>query len=269
MKKYLFLIILIAIYSLCACSEKQKTTPQSEYILENAPNTTQDSISNSEKPSFTAAQSEDITINNTKNIEKIITSYHGVITDDSYEKGGGYDIQLIKEDASGWKMVFVKWNNGSIWQTLEKRIDFDIHPSSISVPVIIVDLNSDGYSDFIVDYGILGKAHKAECIIWNNDILKYDVLEGFSELCNAEIDTHTGIIYDSYKEGAAIAVINQYLINKNKLELVATMIVDYNNGQPQYTEKRKIDGDFEVVQDNMFENEMSFDGWNKTMLDIL
>lgn len=72
-----------------------------------------------------------------------------------------------------------------------------------------------------------------------------------------------------YKEGAAITVINQYLINKNKLELVATMIVDYNNGQPQYTEKRKIDGDFEVVQDNMFENEMSFDGWNKAMLDIL
>ncbi len=45
--------------------------------------------------------------------------------------------------------------------------------------------------------------------------------------------------------------------------------VTLTNGQPQYTEKRKIDGDFEVVQDNMFENEISFDGWNKTMLDIL
>ena len=60
-----------------------------------------------------------------------------------------------------------------------------------------------------------------------------------------------------------------YVINKNKLELVATMIVDYNNGQPKYTEKRMMDGDLVVVQDNMFENEMSFDGWNMSMLGIL
>ena len=270
MKKYLLLIIVIAIFSLCSCGKQQKTTQQSETIMESLPNTTQDSIDKSEDPSFIAVQSEDNTMNNTENTEKIITSYHGVITDNSYEKGGGYDIQLIKEDISDWKMVFVKWNNGSVWQTIEKKIDFDIHPSSISVPVTKVDLNRDGYSDFIIDYGILGKVRKAECIIWNNAILKYDVLEGFSELCNAEIDTHMGIIYDSYnKDTGAIAITNQYVINKNKLELVATMIVDYNNGQPKYTEKRMIDGDLVVVQDNLFESEMSFDGWNMTMLDIL
>ena len=270
MKKNLLLIIIIAIFSLCSCGKQQKTTQQSETIMESVPNTTQDSIEKSEEPSFTAVQSEDITTNDTENTEKIITSYHGVITDASYEKGGGFDIQLIKEEAFGWKMVFVKWNNGSVWQTIEKKIDFDIHPSSISVPVTIVDLNRDGYSDFIIDYGILGKMRKAECIIWNNDILKYDVLEGFSELCNAEIDTHTGIIYDSYnKETGAINITNQYVINKNKLELVATMIIDYNNGQPKYTEKRMMDGDLVVVQDNLFESEMSFDGWNMTVLDIL
>ncbi len=268
MKKYLLLIIVIAIFSLCSCSEQQKTTQKSETIMESVPNTTQDSIEKSEEPSFTAVQSEDITTNE-ENTEKIITSYHGVITDDSYEKGGGYDIQLIKEDTSDWKMVFVKWNNGSKWQTIEKKIDFDIHPSSINVPVTIVNLNRDGYSDFIIDYGILGKVRKAECIIWNNDILKYDVLEGFSELCNAEIDIHTGIIYDSYnKETGAINITNQYVINKNKLELVATMIVDYNNGQPKYTEKRMMDGDLVVVQDNLFESEMSFDGWNMSMLHV-
>ena len=268
MKKYLLLIIVIAIFSLCSCSEQQKTTQKSETIMESVPNTTQDSIEKSEEPSFTAVQSEDITTNE-ENTEKIITSYHGVITDNSYEKGGGYDIQLIKEDISDWKMVFVKWNNGSKWQTIEKKIDFDIHPSSISVPVTKVDLNRDGYSDFIIDYGILGKVRKAECIIWNNAILKYDVLEGFSELCNAEIDTHMGIIYDSYnKDTGVITITNQYVINKNKLELVATMIVDYNNGQPKYTEKRMIDGDLVVVQDNLFESEMSFDGWNMSMLHV-
>lgn len=95
------------------------------------------------------------------------------------------------------------------------------------------------------------------------------MLEGFSELCNAEIDTHTGIIYDSYnKETGAITITNQYEINKNKLELVATMIVDYNNGQPKYTEKRMMDGDLVVVQDNLFESEMSFDGWNMSMLHV-
>lgn len=266
MKKFLFLLIIIAIFSICSCSEKQNTTQQPGIIMENVPNTTQDSIDQAEEPSFNAVQSKDNTINNTENSEKKITSYHGVITDNSYEKGGGYDIQLIKEDTTDWKMVFVKWNNGSVWQTLEKKIDFDIHPSSISVPVTIVDLNRDGYSDFIIDYGILGKVRKAECIIWNNDILKYDVLEGFSELCDAEIDIHTGIIYDHYKEGADTTITNQYLIDKNKLELAATMIVDFNNGQPKFTEKRKIDNVFVVVQENLFESEMSFDGWNRSML---
>jgi hypothetical protein len=46
------------------------------------------------------------------------------------------------------------------------------------------------------------------------------------------------------------------------------MIVDYNNGQPKYTEKRMIDGDLVVVQDNLFESEMSFDGWNMSMLHV-
>lgn len=266
MKKFLFLLIIIAIFSICSCSEKQNTTQQPEIIMENVPNTTQDSIDQAEEPSFTAVQSEDNTINNTENADKIITSYHGVLTDDGYEKGGGFDIQLNKEGTSGWKMVFVKWNNGKAWQTIEKKINFDIHPSSISAPVTIVDLNDDGYSDFIIDYGILGKVRKAECIIWNNDTLKYDILEGFSELCDAEIDIRMGIIYDHYKEGANITIMNQYLIDKNKLELVATMIVDFNNGQPKYTEKRKIDNVFVVVQENLFENEISFDGWNRSML---
>lgn len=56
------------------------------------------------------------------------------------------------------------------------------------------------------------------------------------------------------------------VIDNNKLELVATMIVDFNNGQPKYTEKRKIDNVFVVVQENLFENEISFDGWNRSML---
>ena len=64
MKKYLLLIIVIAIFSLCSCSEQQKTTQKSETIMESVPNTTQDSIDKSEDPSFIAVQSEDNTMNN-------------------------------------------------------------------------------------------------------------------------------------------------------------------------------------------------------------
>lgn len=73
MKKYLLLIIVIAIFSLCSCSEQQKTTQKSETIMESVPNTTQDSIEKSEEPSFIAVQSEDNTMNNTENTEKIMT----------------------------------------------------------------------------------------------------------------------------------------------------------------------------------------------------
>ena len=124
-------------------------------------------------------------------------------------------------------------------------------------------MQRDSYMDFIIDYGLLGKSCKGECIIWNNDTLRYEVLEGYSELCNAVFYTRTCKIYDFYREDAARNIRNQYIINGNKLEKVATMIAEYDtdSGYPRYTELQKIDGEFVVVQDNVPESEVSFEGW--------
>ena len=115
---------------------------------------------------------------------------------DSVDQEGQIQVVVEKDSRNGrqgeWKMNFVHWNRGSVRQTLEKKIDFDINPSFISVPVTEVDINCDGYMDFIIDYGILGKVRKGECIIWNTETLKYEFLEGYSELCNAVFDTRTG-----------------------------------------------------------------------------
>ena len=195
--------------------------------------------------------------------EKVI-SYRGIISGESFEKGAGYDIQIIKTGQSEWKTVFVHWNRGTTRQTLEKKIDFDIKPSLISVPVTEVDINRDGYMDFIIDYGILGKFKKGDCIIWNMSTLKYEFLDGYSELCNAVFDTRTGRIYDSKQEETGSKHIrNQYIIEGNKLEVVATLIGEYDrsSGVTRYTEMQKIDGEFVVVQDNLPESEVSFEGW--------
>ena len=192
--------------------------------------------------------------------EKVI-SYRGIISGESYEKGSGCDIQIIKTEKAEWKMVFVHWNNGKTRQTLIRRLDFDIKPDSISTPVTKVGTHKGYCWDFIVDYGILGHARKGEYILWNPDTLRYELLEGYSELCNAVLDTRTGKIYDSYNEGTR-NIRNQYIINGNKLEKVATMIAeDTDSGYPRYTELQKIDGEFVVVQDNVPESEVSFEGW--------
>lgn len=198
-----------------------------------------------------------------KEVDEKVISYRGIISGESYEKGSGCDIQIIKTEKSEWKMVFVHWNNGKTRQTLIRRLDFDIKPNSISTPVTKVDMQRDSYMDFIIDYGLLGKSCKGECIIWNNDTLRYEFLEGYSELCNAVFDTRTGKIYDFYQEDAARNIRNQYIINGNKIEKIATMIEEYDtvNGYPRYTELQKIDGEFVVVQDNVPESEVSFEGW--------
>ena len=196
-----------------------------------------------------------------KEVDEKVISYRGIISGESYEKGSGCDIQIIKTEKAEWKMVFVHWNNGKTRQTLIRRLDFDIKPDSISTPVTKVGTHKGYCWDFIVDYGILGHARKGEYILWNPDTLRYELLEGYSELCNAVLDTRTGKIYDSYNEGTR-NIRNQYIINGNKLEKVATMIAeDTDSGYPRYTELQKIDGEFVVVQDNVPESEVSFEGW--------
>lgn len=196
-----------------------------------------------------------------KEVDEKVISYRGIISGESYEKGSGCDIQIIKTEKAEWKMVFVHWNNGKTRQTLIRRLDFDIKPDSISTPVTKVVTHKGYCWDFIVDYGILGHARKGEYILWNPDTLRYELLEGYSELCNAVLDTRTGKIYDSYNEGTR-NIRNQYIINGNKLEKVATMIAeDTDSGYPRYTELQKIDGEFVVVQDNVPESEVSFEGW--------
>lgn len=196
-----------------------------------------------------------------KEVDEKVISYRGIISGESYEKGSGCDIQIIKTEKSEWKMVFVHWNNGKTRQTLIRRLDFDIRPDSIITPVTKVGTHKGYCWDFIIDYGILGHARKGEYILWNPDTLRYELLEGYSELCNAVLDTRTGKIYDSYNEGTR-NIRNQYIINGNKLEKVATMIADdTDSGYPRYTELQKIDGEFVVVQDNVPESEVSFEGW--------
>ena len=199
-----------------------------------------------------------------KNADEQVVSYRGIISGESFEKGSGYDIQIIKTGQNEWKTIFVHWNRGETRQTMEKKIGFNITPSMITVPVTEVDINRDGYMDFIIDYGILGKVRKGDCIIWNTDTLKYEFLEGYSVLCNAVFDTRTGRIYDNIIEATgAKSTRNQYIIDGNKLEVVATLIEEYDrsNGVTRYTEMQKIDGEFIVVQDNLPESEVSFEGW--------
>lgn len=257
-----FAAIFMMLVLLCGCRVKENATQQSDVVSKEISDNKPDNSKITDVDFPIEMNTEENTISSSENTDKIITAYHGVITDNSYEEGGGYDIQLIKEDTSDWKIVFIKWNNGSIWQTIEKKIDFIIHPSSLSIPIKIVDIKKDGYMDYIVDYGILGKMRKGECIIWNSETLKYSILEGYSDLCNPNYDSHNDMIYETFVEGMTTTIRNQYRVENNKLELVATMIEDYNNGHPRYTEKRKIDDEFVVVQDNLPENEVSFEGWD-------
>ena len=260
-----YVVVFMMLVLLCGCNTKENAKQQIDVFNEEGTNNKLDNYEITVDDLSMDVQTEKNEISNSEKNDKSIISYRGIISGESYEKGAGYDIQIIKIEKSRWKMVFSHWNRGTIRQTIEDEIDFDIKPFDISTPVTIVDIKNDGYMDYIIDYGILGKVRKGECIIWNSDTLKYEILEGYSKLCNAVFDTCTGMIYEIYTEGMVKTIRNQYVVDNNKMELVATMVEDYNNGDTRYTEKRKVDGEFVVVQEYLPKTEMSFEGWNMLM----
>lgn len=193
--------------------------------------------------------------------EEAVILCRGVINGEVYGKTYDYQIQMINEKPHDWKMKFTLWNQEKLVQELETKIEFNIDPCSISAPVTMADVNEDGFWDFIIDYGILGKASKAECIIWNSEAKLYEVLDGYSGLCNVIFDKRTRTVYESYDGEGARKITNQYVVQGDQLELIATMIADWTSGQARYTEKRIIDGELVVTQDNLPESKTSFDGW--------
>lgn len=66
--------------------------------------------------------------------------------------------------------------------------------------------------------------------------------------------------YESYDGNGGERIHNQYVVCKNKLELVATMIEDWSSGKARYTEKRMINCEFVITQDNLPEGKTSFEG---------
>jgi len=183
----------------------------------------------------------------------------GVVSSETYGEYYTYEVQLIGDDYS-WLMIFKLCRHDTVIQTIEKNIDFDLHPEGIRIPVRLVDLNDDGKVDFIIDYGVCGKVYKSECIIWNSEKGIYEILGGYAELCNAVYDSRTGIIYATEDYGT-IKDTYKYVVHESSLELIAVLIADYSSGNPRYTEKRIEDSILVVTQDSLTESQADLSDW--------
>lgn len=271
MKYMLFALLCIIV---CGCGKMQKDTlasgKQESIFVEdknaNAENTNECVDNKIDRAVNDMDSSKQEHLENMEPVEdtvkdNVIVACKGVISGNTYGKAYDYEIQLIEIDAYKWKMKFEIRSQGKVVHNLEEDIDDEIFPQSIRTPVTVADVNADGYWDFIIDYGIPSQVHKEECIVWNPQSYQYEILTGYSDLCNTVFDGHTGVIYEAYWGDAAVHVTNKYVANGNTLELVATMIADYSSGSARYTEKQKEDGGFVIVQDNLPERKMSFDGW--------
>ena len=255
MKRFVIAIVLAMCFSLFGCGKKQN-----EIKSLNQQATDFEKNDFQEKAMFVDEQ-EHLKTKEARDERAVIVNCSGMISSESYGKNYEYQVQIINEKPHEWNMQFTLKNVDEICQIIESNIDFDIEPCTIHVPVTIEDINEDGNYDFIIDYGILGKARKANCIVWNPNTGSYEVLEGYKELCNVNYDKRTRITYESYDGNGGEKINNQYVVRENKLELVASMIEDWSSVMARYTEKRMINGEFVITQDNLPESKTSFEGW--------
>ena len=192
--------------------------------------------------------------------EDVMLSCTGIIEDNSNEERS-YEIQLCRIDETNYHLYFRLYDQAAVVQEIECPIEFDLMAQTIETPVIMEDVNGDGVKDFILDHGISGQMKRGQCIVWNADKDRYEILEGYSELWSPHYDMRQRIIWEMRHEEAAIYIINQYKVVENKLELQASLTEDYGSGHLKYTETRVIDGEMVVIHKNVSEGEISLEEW--------
>ena len=192
--------------------------------------------------------------------EDVMLSCTGII-EDSFDEEMSYEIRICRIDLTNYHLYFRLYDQTAMVQEIECPIEFDLMTRTIETPVIMTDINGDGIKDFILDYGISGQMTLGQCIVWNADKDRYEVLEGYSKLWNPHYDMRQRIIWEMRHEEAAIYTINQYEVTENKLELKASLTEDYGSGHPMYTETRMIDGEMVTIHENVSEGEISLEEW--------
>lgn len=193
-------------------------------------------------------------------VEDVILSCAGIVEDGSTEERS-YEIQICRVGGTNYHLYFRLYDQSAMVQEIDCPIEFDLMARTIETPVIMTDINGDGIKDFIMDYGISGQMTLGQCIVWDADKDQYEILEGYSELCNPHFDLRQQIIWEMRHEEAAIYIINQYEVVENQLELKASLKEDYGTGQLKYTETRMIDGEMVTIRENVGEGEISLEEW--------
>lgn len=181
------------------------------------------------------------------------------------EEGYAYQLTITKDGSySHAKSVMVFQKDGKQTQILEAEYGFPIEQSEYSNPLVtLVDVNQDGYQDILLNYGASGHYKRGECILWNAARKQYDILAGYAALSNPEFDEENGVIKDTFHNGQMQTLISKYAVHGNSLELVATLLEDYSDGNTRYTEYRMIDGELVTTQDNLPESKADLTEWKQ------
>ena len=126
----------------------------------------------------------------------------------------------------------------------------------------IVDINSDGYDDFILDIGLNGvRNYSALFFLYNPETETFEPLRGFS---NATYDRETGIIYEYWHNGHGIDFRYKYRVKGNELILIESLCDEadpVSTWKHYFTWKRYENGEEIIVREHAPEKEIDLEEW--------
>lgn len=126
----------------------------------------------------------------------------------------------------------------------------------------IVDLNNDGYDDFILDIGLDGVLnYSALFFLFHQETGTFEPLRDFS---NATYDRETGIIYEYWHNGNGIDFRYKYRVEGNELILLESLCDEKDPDKPgekYFTWKRYENGEEILVREHAPGKEIDLEEW--------
>lgn len=196
--------------------------------------------------------------------DTVISRYYGRI--DTVNGLVLYDIAT--KQLGEWQYVidlqFYDYSSKELIQQLSYTMRDDFISRTVENPLQLVDINKDGNKDIILDLGIYGKAKLALCYVYDPDQKGYVQLEGFDELLTPQYNA--GYIYENQNNDTPNYVKNKYMVNGNKMILVASLAATYaSSPSPVYTEKVMTNDELVTVKENVSAEEIDITEWNYSL----
>ncbi|HWT74207.1 MAG TPA: DUF5050 domain-containing protein [Mobilitalea sp.] len=125
----------------------------------------------------------------------------------------------------------------------------------------VTDVNFDGYKDVII-LNNFGGAHSNtwyDCWLWNPETSSFVESESFADICNPALDPEKKCIYSTGGSGAGNHEWDIYQFIDGEFVVTNSLFYEVTNEGYHFIEQRLVNGEMEIVRDDVIKEEDNFD----------